>query len=858
MAKKPNDPKNPTRLRRQAEELLRTTKRDVAAMPVRDVQQLVHELQVFQIELEMQNEELRLAQRELEAARDRYLDLYEFSPAGHLTLDRDATIVEANLRAGQLLGTDRKDLIEQPLSRFLASEAQDRFHRHCQEVLRTGTRQSCEVQIRKKTGVSDYIYLESLAVHEEVGHITHWRTSLLDISAHKRAEEEMQSSEAFLNSILENLPNMVFVKEVKDLRFVRVNKAGEDLLGYFKDELMGKNDFDFFPRDEADFFTAKDREVLASRRLMDIPEEPIQTRSGEVRYLHTRKIPIVGQDGMPKYLLGISEDITERKQTDEELAERVRLSGFIAEASLSLNRDMSLTALLQQLTDAIVTRLGCAFARIWTVGPGDLCEHCHKVEWCMDRSECLHLAASAGLSVNLNGEYRRVPLGALKIGKIAQGAGPIFSNDILQDDRLPNKQWMRENGLQSFAGYPLVVEGRVFGVLALFGTRAASPLMLQAIESICHGLAAVIARRQAEGALLAQERDFHLLADNVPALYSHVDRELRYRFVNKRHEEVFGLPVSGIVGKFVKEVVGEANFVRLEPHLLKALAGQASSVVYPMALPSADVCWMSLQCMPDDDGTGQIKGILVLASDVTLQKQAELRLEQSQFVLQEKQQELQTLTEKLLTAQDEERKRIARDLHDDFNQQLAALAVELETVERSLSGHLPESIPRQLSAIRADVGRLSDDLHDLAYKLHPSLLDHVGLEVAMWDHVAEFTKRTGLPATFTPREVPKVLSPEVKTNLFRVLQESLQNVFKHAQASEVTVRLSGSSKGIGVSVRDNGKGFDLESKDARVKGLGLTSMQERARLLGGFLRIHSRPNEGTKVCVWIPRSQEDA
>ena len=126
----------------------------------------------------------------------------------------------------------------------------------------------------------------------------------------------------------------------------------------------------------------------------------------------------------------------------------------------------------------------------------------------------------------------------------------------------------------------------------------------------------------------------------------------------------------------------------------------------------------------------------------------------------------------------------------------------------------------------------------------------------MRDHIADFRKRTGLPVTFTPRKVPKELSSEVKTNLFRVLQESLQNAFKHAQSSEIAVRLSGSSKGIGVSVRDNGKGFDLEKKDARTKGIGLTSMQERARLLGGFLRIHSLPTEGTKVCAWVPRSQE--
>jgi signal transduction histidine kinase len=165
-------------------------------------------------------------------------------------------------------------------------------------------------------------------------------------------------------------------------------------------------------------------------------------------------------------------------------------------------------------------------------------------------------------------------------------------------------------------------------------------------------------------------------------------------------------------------------------------------------------------------------------------------------------------------------------------------------------------VARQLAGVRLQVGQLSDDLHDLAYRLHPSLLEHVGLEVAARDHVAEFAKRTGLPVTFTAREVPQTLSSEVATNLFRVMQESLQNVSKHAQATDVTVRLSGSSKGIGLSVRDNGKGFDHGEKNDRVKGLGLVSMEERARGLGGFLRIHSLPKAGTKVCAWIPRVQE--
>ena len=149
-----------------------------------------------------------------------------------------------------------------------------------------------------------------------------------DITARKEAEERLRRAEAFLNSIVENIPNMIFVKEARELRFVRFNKAGQALLGYSEEELLGKNDYDFFPKEQADFFTAKDRQVLQEGVLVDIPEEPIDTRYHGRRILHTKKIPVYDQEGRPLYLLGISEDITERRQKEEALRvseERIRL-----------------------------------------------------------------------------------------------------------------------------------------------------------------------------------------------------------------------------------------------------------------------------------------------------------------------------------------------------------------------------------------------------------------------------------------------------------------------------------------------------------------------------------------------------
>jgi PAS domain S-box-containing protein len=133
----------------------------------------------------------------------------------------------------------------------------------------------------------------------------------------------------FLNSILDNIPHMIFVKDARDLRFVRFNKAGEKLLGRKKEALIGKNDYDFFPKKEADFFTRKDRAVLRSKKLVDIPAEPIHTRTQGTRILHTKKIPILNASGRPQYLLGISEDITELNK--ERVAELSQINETLRE-----------------------------------------------------------------------------------------------------------------------------------------------------------------------------------------------------------------------------------------------------------------------------------------------------------------------------------------------------------------------------------------------------------------------------------------------------------------------------------------------------------------------------------------------
>jgi len=182
---------------------------------------------------------------------------------------------------------------------------------------RLGHLKDVEHEYVRKDGTTFFVSLNAnlLDVPDSEGCTS--RTTLFDITERKRMEQRMRETNLFLDSVIENIPNMIFVKDAEELCFVRFNRAGEALLGYSREELIGRNDYDFFPASEADFFTRRDREVLANGDILDIPEEPVVTRDKGVRILHTKKLPIADGAGRPRYLLGISEDITDRKRAEE-------------------------------------------------------------------------------------------------------------------------------------------------------------------------------------------------------------------------------------------------------------------------------------------------------------------------------------------------------------------------------------------------------------------------------------------------------------------------------------------------------------------------------------------------------------
>jgi signal transduction histidine kinase len=220
--------------------------------------------------------------------------------------------------------------------------------------------------------------------------------------------------------------------------------------------------------------------------------------------------------------------------------------------------------------------------------------------------------------------------------------------------------------------------------------------------------------------------------------------------------------------------------------------------------------------------------------------------------LQRSRQELRALAARLLTVQEEERRRLSFELHDDLNQKLAVLVMNTDALERGLLQN-PGQSREQLKALKGQIVELSDDIRSLAYRLHPSILDHLGLVIALESHVGDFAKREKIRVTFTHRNVPENLPQDISTCLYRVAQESLRNIARHAKAAKAELRLTGDGEALTLVVKDFGSGFDPKDRT----GLGLVSMQERARAVNGQFEITSQMGQGTTVMVTVPLPEED-
>jgi PAS domain S-box-containing protein len=346
-------------------------------------------------------------------------------------------------------------------------------------------------------------------------------------------------------------------------------------------------------------------------------------------------------------------------------------------------------------------------------------------------------------------------------------------------------------------------------------------------------------RKLAEEALRESEQRLRL-ANQVGRMYAYdwdVKSELVVR--SSEHVEVLGLtePLRRSQNQFVDKIHPDDR-----PKFLAAIAGltpqnPTAEVTYRALASDGTLVWLKSNGRGFFDAEGEMLRVIGMVADVTDIKKAEEALSE--------------MTRKLIEAQERERARIGRELHDDINQRLAMLGVELERLQRD-----PSEIQKRVQELREQTAEISNDVQALSHELHASKLEYLGFVAGMRSWCREFGERQGMEINLKT-DVGSRIPAEIGLTLFRISQEALHNAVKHSGVKRIEVQLSEHSNEILLTISDAGKGFDTEAvKQGR--GLGLASMEERVRLVQGTIAIDSKPMGGTSIRIRVPFTAEQA
>ncbi len=554
------------------------------ALSPEETRQALHELRVHQIELEMQNEELRRSREELVASRARYFDLYDLAPVGYCTVSEQGLILEANRTAATLLGVAPGALVGHPITRFILPEDQDIYYRHREQFTATGEPQACELRMLYHDGTQFWARVKTAAAQDSDGAPV-CRTVLSDITGHHQSAEALKASEAYLQGLIYSIPDLIWMKDLHGV-YLSCNSRFERLFGTEEKNIIGKTDYDFVDRELADFFRTNDQLAMERGGPSTNEEEVVFADDGHRETLETIKTPVRGSDGKLLGVLGIGRDITERKQAEEELRTK--------EAEYRLLFENILSAIVVHTPDTRVifsnpmasTLLGLAedqlqgkFARdpVWQF---------------------------------LKEDNTPIPLAEYPVNQVLS-SGKRVENQVLGIRRADREQptWVL------YHAYPVSdASGRLSQVVVTFVD--------------------ITERKQAQDALAGSEtkfrrlsQEFQGLLDAIPDHLTLLDRELCILWANRAAGAKLGKAPEDLVGQHCYMLwQGQTEPCDPCPVTESFATGRpaAGTITWP------DGSSWDLRAAPLTDRGGAVARVIEVARDVTEQRSTETQLHQAQ------------------------------------------------------------------------------------------------------------------------------------------------------------------------------------------------------------------------------------
>jgi PAS domain S-box-containing protein len=645
------------------------------------------------------------------------------------------------------------------------------------------------------------------------------------------AERQMEDVRLWLAAIVDSSDDAIISKNLDGV-ILTWNRAAQRLFGYSEEEVVGQPIMIIVPPE----LHHEEQEILRRLRAgerIEHRETRRITRDGRYLDVSLTISPVRDAEGTIIGASKILRDVTERRRSEIALREsEQRLASEVVRARtlqslimrlISASTQESLSA---QILDAAIELMAADAASVQMLAPDE---------------ESLTLLGWRNFHPDSAAFWQRVTAEAgSTCGRALRDNERVHVTDIDSCEYMAGTQDQEEyrrSSIRAVQSTPLRSRsGRPLGMLS---THWRTPHMPTEND---FRLFDVLARQAADliERLRESEERFRLIANSAPVSIWITDVGKQCTYVNQSWLDLTGRPFDAALGEGWADTVHPDDVERSWSTYAQAFdRREPFRMEYRVRRHDGEYRWVTDTGVPRYNEDGSFAGYIGSAVDVTERKLAD--------------EALSTVTQRLIEAQEDERARLARELHDDVTQQLALLNMRLDGLARAVPASVTDGRQR-IEEAREDVLKLVKDIHALSHRLHPPRLEHLGIATAAAALCREISSQQSVEVSFAADSVPESVSKRIALSLYRVLQEALQNAIKHSGTRKVAVSLRGGADHIELTVDDFGVGFDLETNQRR--GLGLTNMNERLKAVDGHLAIRSQRQRGTSIRARVPVRQE--
>jgi len=798
--------------------------------------------------------ERKLAEQSLKDSEERFRKIFARANDGILVLDpQNDKILNANPRACMMFEYSHEELLAIPLSAIHGNEIQ-KFQAFCDSVGEEGQGWTNELACLTKSG--RHIFCEISASTMELDGIQCLVFFVCDHSARKNAEQALAESENQFHLTLNNINDAVFYADLSG-KILWVNQQALNLFERSREDLIGFPLMDCLSPEAAALAESRLASVRAGTSVSPLVEFKVLRPDGTSRWIEAN-VSNVTQDEMVIGRLLVGRDITQRKQAELLLVERNCLLALDAEVGKIINKDLAFRDLLQACTEAIVRHVDAAFARIWTLNSAD---------------QVLELQASAGLYTRLNGTHSRVRVGHLKIGKIASEQKPHLTNAVIGDPRIPEQEWAKREGLVAFAGFPLMRDHEVFGVMALFSRHSLSEFTMDSLGMVADRLTTAIGRQRAletEHRLCSQnERILDSMGEGICGL----DLEGKTTFVNPIGAKMLGYEVEELIGTSMHDRMHYTKADGVSPYPREDCPMYASLKDGQVHRVYEEVLWRK-------DGTrfpveytsrpmweeGQLVGALVTFQDITEWKQmtAELlektKLGEVARVVGDIGHDMKNMLMPVLNAA----KLVEEELEEHFGKITGMPTKEVEA-SRNFTKEALDMIVNNARRIHNRVREIADTVKGITSPLRLVSCQVGGVVEEVFVSLRLYAKEKGVSLHVQGLESLPLIHADTN-RLFNALYNLINNAIPETPVGgSVTVvgSIGPEAKTIVIRVADTGGGMPPDIRDSLFTkgaisgrpggtGLGTKIVKDVVDAHGGTITVDSEQGKGTIFTIELP------